>query len=163
MEKVAAAKFEFLFEVDDDLLEAVGVEWGGIEEGEGELADDIASGITGEDGVSFGSLEEGCGVVGEDKMEELLEAGAVDGEMAEERGGAFAESEMVGGRFGGEPSAFAKNGKNVFASEGIDVSAVLSDVVVGGHGSSLARTHVTISYAAEEGVLAGWDQKRPHP
>ena len=155
MEKVAAAKFEFFFELGDDLFEAVGGEGSGIEEGEGEFADDVASGVAGQDGVSFRGLQGVGSIVGKDEMEKLLEASAVGSEMTKKRGRAVAEDEMPGGRVGGEPRTFAKDGKNVFAGEGIDVSAVLSDVFFGGHGSSLARTREGSEREARLSVGAG--------
>lgn len=54
VKKVPAANLESLFQVSDDILESIGIEWPRIEKEERELANDIARGVTSEDGVGIG-------------------------------------------------------------------------------------------------------------
>jgi len=130
MKEVAAANIEFFLEEGNDFLEAIGVEGRGVQEEKSEFADDVAGRVAGEDGVSFGSLQGVSGVVDEHETEEMFEASAVESEMTEERSGAFGKGKMFGRRLGSEPGLLAKEGENVIAGEGIDMRAVLSNVIV---------------------------------
>ena len=69
MKEVAAAEFEFFFELGDHFFKAVGGEGDRIEKEEREKTDDVTSGVSGENGVSFGGSEDLRGVEGEDQAE----------------------------------------------------------------------------------------------
>jgi len=119
MKQIAAANFQCFFEVSNDFLEPIGVEWPGIEEEKSELANDAARGVTGEDGVGVSRLQDLRGVVGEDEVEQAGETDKVVGVTAEKGRGAFRPGKLPGGWIGGEPLPFAEDGQDIAGGVGV--------------------------------------------
>jgi hypothetical protein len=67
MKKIAAAKLEVLLEFADNFLEMVRIEGCGIQEKQGKMPHDLASGIAGEDSVGLGVPKDVCGFIFEDQ------------------------------------------------------------------------------------------------
>src|SRR3974390_1675767 len=83
MEEIAATNLESFFKVSHNILEAVGVERLRVEKEEGELADDVAGGVTSEDRVGIRRPHDLRGVIGKDQLKQISEADEIVGMVAE--------------------------------------------------------------------------------
>ena len=101
IEEIAAADATGFFQVGGDFLEALGGEGNGLEQEQGEMADDVAGGEARDGGLGVGGLQDSGGVVVEYRPKEIGEGGEVFGVVAEELGGAFGPGELLGGGIGG--------------------------------------------------------------
>src|SRR5271167_1068961 len=139
MKQIAATHFERLLQQRDQILEAVGIEWFGIEQEKSKLADHVASTETGKDGVRLDGREDLGGVVVENGLEEFRQACRIGGLWTKESGGAGAIGEMFGRGVGREPKAFAKNIEDIVRRKEIFSRRMWLDVTEGRHARSLAR------------------------
>ena len=101
IEEIAAADAAGFLQVCGDFLEALGGEGGGLEQEQGEMADDVAGGVTRDGGLGVGGLQDSAGVVVEDGPKEIGKGRAVFGVVAEELGGALGPGEVLGSGSGG--------------------------------------------------------------
>jgi hypothetical protein len=139
MEEIAATNLESFFKVSHNVLEPVGVERLRVEKEESELADDVAGGVTSEDRVGIRRPHDARGVIGKDQLKQISEADEVVGMVAEKRGGTFAPGELPRSRISREPMALSEDGQDLGPGVGVNGRGLFGDVVVGGHGASLAR------------------------
>jgi len=139
MEEIAATEATGFLQMGDDFLEAFGGEGSGLEKEQSEMADDVTGRVARKSGVGVGGLQDLRGVVFEDEAEKMGEAGGIFGEVAEELRGAIGPGDLFGSGIGGEPVIFAEDLEDVGGGVRIDVDGMFGEVVVGGHGESLAQ------------------------
>jgi hypothetical protein len=137
IEEIATADPAGFLQVCGDFLKALGGKGSGLEQEQGEMADDVSGGVTRDSGLGVGGLQDSGGVVVEDGPEEIGEGGAVFGIAAKEFSGAVGPGELFGCGIGAQPVVFAEKSDDVGYGIPIWVRRMLGAVVVEGHGESL--------------------------